>query len=953
MANQPKKYKKFVATAATATLVASAIVPVASAASFTDVADTNSHAEAINALVEAGIIKGYEDGTFKPGATLTRGHVVKMLGKWVEAQGFEIPADYATKARFTDLAVDANDQELVKYAALVKDTGVFNGLADGSLNAKGDITRENMALTLDRAYKAVFGKTLVEVAEGAEELTVTDLATAKAEAREAIQALRNLGISNVDTFNPKDTVTRGQFASFLYRTINVADAPAELKVESVTAVNGTLTVKLAEKAEAVDVKDFTVTQAINGGTATEVTPSAAVLSEDGLTVTLTVDTVAAKETTEQSVVYTVNEVVAPAFVVEASTLAVDSVTAINGSTIQVKFTKAVKKSTVIESDGTLVNGAFKYAIDAAGSADNGLDAKFGELSEDGKTLTIYNAAKLEGNYVLTVTKDVVLTADGSKALPESKVKFNIKDTTRAAVESVTNESKYVFNINLTESVTTKDIASITATLADGTSVINGSATLINNGKTIQVTLVNNNNAVNAGKEVTITIPSLTDFAGNISVPTTQTVKVSNSDVTAPTVVSAVATSARTIEVTFDEAVTIDKTKFKFNGSTADTVIVNVEAKTGDTTKTKFVVTLAADQKTAAYLDLLAGAATDLSGNTLEATSKLVAFNADKTAPTIVSNSVQKIGGVNYLVLNFSEQVTLVGSSNLSFKYKDEYGVEQSLTLASPASAITANGTDGKSFKIELTNVSGLKTGTEYTVEFAKGYFKDAFLNDLEKTSVKFVNNSSESTSTKLVATIGNEGVDKDGRYIIVNFDKTVDPTSAEEAANYTVEGATVKEAKLASNTSTGASVKVYLTADTVELSGNYQVTVKNVKGFNSSITAVDETTATVAIKENVAAKVKSHSITFATNSTQIDLTFDENVTVLTGTDFDLYIDGVKSTATVATAQNGANVVRVTVTGLDLSSDIASTKKVVLKANSTFDIKDANSNVASTLDVTLN
>ena len=42
MANQPKKYKKFVATAATATLVASAIVPVASAA-FTDVAATDSH----------------------------------------------------------------------------------------------------------------------------------------------------------------------------------------------------------------------------------------------------------------------------------------------------------------------------------------------------------------------------------------------------------------------------------------------------------------------------------------------------------------------------------------------------------------------------------------------------------------------------------------------------------------------------------------------------------------------------------------------------------------------------------------------------------------------------------------------------------------------------------------------------------------------------------------------
>ena len=57
MANQPKKYKKFVATAATATLVASAIVPVASAASLSDISG-NTHEEAINALVSDGIISG-------------------------------------------------------------------------------------------------------------------------------------------------------------------------------------------------------------------------------------------------------------------------------------------------------------------------------------------------------------------------------------------------------------------------------------------------------------------------------------------------------------------------------------------------------------------------------------------------------------------------------------------------------------------------------------------------------------------------------------------------------------------------------------------------------------------------------------------------------------------------------------------------------------------------------
>ena len=114
-------YKKFFASAATATLVASAIVPAVSAATFTDVED-NTHKEAIDALAEMGIVKGYKDGTYKPNNTLTRGNVVKMLGRWLEEQGKEIPEDWDTVQRFKDLPVDFADEELVKYAALVKDS---------------------------------------------------------------------------------------------------------------------------------------------------------------------------------------------------------------------------------------------------------------------------------------------------------------------------------------------------------------------------------------------------------------------------------------------------------------------------------------------------------------------------------------------------------------------------------------------------------------------------------------------------------------------------------------------------------------------------------------------------------------------------------------------------------------------------------------------------------------
>ncbi|MCH7320617.1 S-layer homology domain-containing protein [Solibacillus sp. MA9] len=936
--------RKFFATAATAALVASAIVPVASAAEFTDADQIASWAkEAVEALAAKEVITGNPDGSFNPAGTVTRAQAAKM---------FTVALGLDTEG--TENFADVKDgQWFQEYVVAVVNAGIVNGMTATEFAPNGKLTREQAAKMIVEAYGL----------EG--EADLSKFADAKSVSGKWSEGYLSTAVANGvingkgDKLAATDSISRQEFAVMLTRAI---DAGTDNSAELLAAVEeATKALDEAVKALKTEVKVEEIEAAKAGVTTAE-------------TAIVTVETAleAAKEVVSEEQAAKVNEAIASAKKAVETTKAaiakaeeaakdlnVESVTAINGSTIQVKFTKAVKKETVIDTNGD-VDADFTLVEDTATATPVTLTGKKAELSEDGKTLNVYVASNLEGNYVLKIAKDVVLTADGKKALPEVKAKFSIKDTTRAAIEGVKNESKYVFNINLTEPVTST--GNVTATLADGTSVISGATTLTNNGKTLQVTLVNNNNAVNAGKEVTVTIPSLTDFAGNISVPTTQTVTVSNSDVTAPKVVSTVATSATSVEVTFDEAVTLDTTvtagnfdKFKFNGSQANTVISSIAPKAGDTTKTKFVVTLASAQTTAAYLDLLAGAATDLSGNTLEATSKLVTFNTDKTAPTVTSTSVQKIAGVNYLVVNFSEKVSKVGNTALAFKFKDEFGVEQTATLAAGniAADVTPNGTDGTSFKINLTNVSpALKTGVEYSVEFAKGYFKDAFSNDLEKTTVKFVNNSSDATTTKLVATIGAEGVDADGRYVTVNFDKTVDPASATDKANYTVEGATVKEVKLASNTAASGSVKVYLTADTVKLTGNYQVTVQNVKGFNSSIKAIDSTTASVVIKENVAAKVKSKSITFGANSV-IDLTFDENVTVATGTDFDLYIDGVKSTATVATAQNGTTGVRVTVTGLDLSSDIASTKKVVLKANGTFDIEDDNDNIASTLDVTLN
>jgi hypothetical protein len=252
MANQPKKYKKFVATAATATLVASAIVPVASAASFSDIAG-NTHADAIKSLADQGIVNGYADGTFKPNTEINRGQTVKLLGRWLETQGYDIPADWDTKQRFNDLPVTA-EAELVKYAALVKDAGVFNG-SNGNLNYNQPMQRQQMAVVLVRAIDTVLGVDLVEEYKNADFTTsVKDLEKAfAAENREAIVALEYAGITVVDNFRPADTVTRGQFASFLYRTIEGEVEQGEAKITGVKAINDTtVEVKFGKEID----KDF-------------------------------------------------------------------------------------------------------------------------------------------------------------------------------------------------------------------------------------------------------------------------------------------------------------------------------------------------------------------------------------------------------------------------------------------------------------------------------------------------------------------------------------------------------------------------------------------------------------------------------------------------------------------------------------------------------------------------
>ena len=107
---------------------------------------------------------------------------------------------------------------MLKYSTLLYDNGIFKG-ENGRLNPYNHMTREQMALTLNRLMVLARNYSLIDYAYDLQS-DVVDIQKANKEARPYIEALNALGISNVDTFYPKNSVTRVQFASFYQEQSN-------------------------------------------------------------------------------------------------------------------------------------------------------------------------------------------------------------------------------------------------------------------------------------------------------------------------------------------------------------------------------------------------------------------------------------------------------------------------------------------------------------------------------------------------------------------------------------------------------------------------------------------------------------------------------------------------------------------------------------------------------------
>lgn len=134
------------------------IVPEKNASTtFSDVKSGDWYAGNVAAAVKAGLISGYEDGTFRPNQQISRQEMVKMIYNALNSTGHKVTLTEAEKAsllnRFSDKdqipawAADAT-------AAAVKD-GIVNGVGDGLFSPETQADRAQSATILYRMMKSV------------------------------------------------------------------------------------------------------------------------------------------------------------------------------------------------------------------------------------------------------------------------------------------------------------------------------------------------------------------------------------------------------------------------------------------------------------------------------------------------------------------------------------------------------------------------------------------------------------------------------------------------------------------------------------------------------------------------------------------------------------------------------------------------------------------------------
>ncbi|MUV06736.1 hypothetical protein GOP80_06060 [Planococcaceae bacterium Storch 2/2-2] len=195
--------KKSVALLATTAVVATAVAPV-QGATFSDVNDR--YKDAVHYLVSQNITNGTSATTFGTDETIKRVDAAVMIAKALKIDGKQ-----AKDANFKDVPNRAKP-----YVNGLKEKGIINGKTATTFGADDNITRGEIAMILQRAYRL----------EGKANVTFSDVGARYKKAVEALVAHQITNGVGKGKFGTDQAVKRGDFAFFLYKVAHLNGKPA-------------------------------------------------------------------------------------------------------------------------------------------------------------------------------------------------------------------------------------------------------------------------------------------------------------------------------------------------------------------------------------------------------------------------------------------------------------------------------------------------------------------------------------------------------------------------------------------------------------------------------------------------------------------------------------------------------------------------------------------------------
>ncbi|TRY25699.1 hypothetical protein FOI68_10520 [Brevibacillus sp. LEMMJ03] len=623
---------------------------------------------------------------------------------------------------------------------------------------------------------------------------------------------------------------------------------------------------------------------------------------------------------------------------EPGELKVESVSAINSITVDVKYGTAVDKSTA-ENTGN-------YSITAVGGG--ALNIASAKLQADGVTVRLTLApgtalTKVATNY--TVYVHDVLDTNGDEIEEFSKV-ISLSDTVRPQVKATSFVDTNTFKVEFTEPVDLTNLNNAVK-VYDGLTPVSVSLTpdnTTNTSFTVDVAGLDNK------KEYKLVVNSqIVDFAGNAITPNPyETTFKPAADTVAPVVDSITAVNRTYFKVKFNEKIKNQGAGVYFNVAIDDTNVTPAAVTpVTDSNDTEFIVQLSGAQTKGLHKVTIKNFQ-DVAGNPNPKTDSSFTQYIDfqDAAPTFATTTgaLKNIAGTNYIVFKFANPIASKSISGAVAAQRVTDGVTFDTTIPAAAFAIQS-GVSGLADDELAIDITGLSAGS-YTLTLPAGAVTDVYGDTNVATKVTFSVGAASAQTQVLAATEPAAGAAINGDttgetvdQVIVKFSAEVSD-SAKDVNNYTVEGQHVfKSAEFYGDKQT---VRLTLNDDAIKYDGNYEFAISGIKDKNGK--DVKAYSKLIKFAENVKPYIAKAEVT---GLEAVKVTFNEAISAtspasLDENDLNVYVNGTKVALDSASFSGNTAVI-------DLKDALTSTTaKVEVETAAEFDGHDANRNFGKTL-----